>query len=215
MCKSLRPLFRLIFNAEGVQFTPLSILQTHALNREHRRPSLRRIDRRTPLPDRGGRCRGRPLARVHRQDSRGPDRADALLWTDARRSRQTAAPVVDSRARTCFRGRRRPLSTCPEPWRGGRPQLHRSPLTPLAAHRGFRRDPLDAGPARSSVASCDALRFPLLEAFRMAATRLLMRKLRDILRLKYEAGLSRGFTRRQNEDPRTQPPERRRCLQGV
>src|ERR1700732_2689717 len=56
--------------------------------------------------------------------------------------------------------------------------------------RGFRRDRLDAGPAPSSVASCDALRFPPLEAFSMAATRLLMRKLRDILRLKYEAGLS-------------------------
>jgi hypothetical protein len=30
MCKSLRPLLRLIFNAAGVQFTTLSILQTHA-----------------------------------------------------------------------------------------------------------------------------------------------------------------------------------------
>jgi hypothetical protein len=30
MCASLRPLLRLIFNAAGVQFTPLSILQTHA-----------------------------------------------------------------------------------------------------------------------------------------------------------------------------------------
>jgi hypothetical protein len=106
MCTSLRPSLRLIFNAAGVQFTPLSILQNtrSRLNREHRRPSLRRIDRRTPLPDRGGRCRDRPLARLHRPDSRGPDRADALLRADSRRSRRTAAPVVDSRARTRFRG---------------------------------------------------------------------------------------------------------------
>src|SRR5216684_4554860 len=104
MCASLRPPLRLIFNAAGVQFTPLSILQTHAFDREHRRSSLRRIDRRTPLPDRGGRCRDRPLARLHRPDSRGPKRADALLRTNARRSRRTAAPVVDSRARTASGG---------------------------------------------------------------------------------------------------------------
>jgi hypothetical protein len=106
MCASLRPSLRLILNAAGVQFTPLSILQTHALDREHRRPSLRRIDRRTPLPDRGGRCRDRPLARLHRADSWGPHRPDALLRTNARRSRETAAPVVDARARTASGGNR-------------------------------------------------------------------------------------------------------------
>jgi hypothetical protein len=104
MCASLRPSLRLILNAAGVQFTPLSILQTHALDRERRRPSFRRIDRRTPLPDRGGRCRDRPLARLHRADSRGPHRTDAFLRTNARRSRETAAPVVDSRARTASGG---------------------------------------------------------------------------------------------------------------
>jgi hypothetical protein len=70
------------------------------LDREHSCPSLRRIHRRTSLPDRGRRCRERELARAHRPDSRGPDRADALLWTDPRRRRQPASPVADSRPRT-------------------------------------------------------------------------------------------------------------------
>ena len=108
---------RLIGNAAGVQFTPLSIFQTHAAvsNREHSRPSLRRIDRRTPLPYRGGRCRERPLARLYRPEPGGPDRADALLRTDARRSRQTAAPVAGSRARTRFRGNGQGCSRRREP----------------------------------------------------------------------------------------------------
>ncbi len=164
MCASLRPSLRLILDAAGVQFTPLSILQTHALNREHRRPTLRRIDRRTPLPDRGGRCRDRPLARLHRADSRGPHRTDALLRTNARRSRQTAAPVVDSRARTASGGN----------GQGCSPHvLTRGAADVLAALRRPR-------------VTLHSHRYPSAEVPR----------------------------EQENEDPRTQPPEPGRCLQG-
>jgi hypothetical protein len=106
------------------------------LDREHRCPSLRRIHRRTPVPDRGRRCRDRSLARAHCPDSRGPDRADAFLWTDPWRGRQPAAPVADSRSRT--RLQRGPSSVASDRWRGAilfarRPGLRTAALACVAS----------------------------------------------------------------------------------
>ena len=67
---------------------------------DHGRPSFRRIHWWTGLSDRGRGGFPRSVARVHRQNSRRPDRADAVLWAHARRSGAQSQRLADARART-------------------------------------------------------------------------------------------------------------------